>query len=229
MTRVPAELVSVRGLSNHAACLRLRVTSNRFVWRPGQHVEVSTTDEPDHAVPYSIASRPLPDHPGEFELAISNRGTDWLDRLNGKTGLLVSEPQGQFIWRPEPEATLLVGIGTAVAPLRAMLHAALALRADVPITLLLGARTETDILFREELWGLSRKHPRFQFEPSLTHPSAHWSGLRGRIQQHLLRILHDFTPNVAYVCGSSEMVRDVLSRLEASSVLTPSQIRYEMG
>jgi CDP-4-dehydro-6-deoxyglucose reductase len=153
--------------------------------------------------------------PGEFELAMSRSASvEIVERLAPGRTLLVSPPQGAFVWQPGPGATLLVGIGTGVAPLRAMLQAALS-DSDEQVALLLGARTETDVLFRTELESLARQDPRFFFEPTLSRPGADWRGAQGRVQDHLPRWVETLRGPRVFVCGKRSMVDSSIAILVA--------------
>jgi NAD(P)H-flavin reductase len=119
-----ARLVARTELSPSVESYRLRVEGPRpFTWAPGQYVELYAPSAPDLPLPYSIASAPDALAPGEFELAIgTGRGKELLSSLPLGTELLLSGPFGRMIWPPTGSAALLVGTGTGVAPLRALLQ-----------------------------------------------------------------------------------------------------------
>lgn len=197
-------------------------------WEAGQYLTLSTADAPSVAVPYSIASAPDRGRPGEFELAVSaNGGQDLLARLHLGAKVFVSSPQGSFVWQRDRGSTLLVGMGTGLAPLRAILQAWLARAVSERITLLFGARSEADILFRDEFVELAELEPRFSFEPTLSRPTNLWRGRTGRVQDHLAEIVSSMPDTSAYVCGSRAMVVDCVARLTGELLLNPARIRSE--
>lgn len=197
-------------------------------WQPGQYLTLATHDAPETAVPYSIASALEGTPPGEFELAVSaNGGQDLLARLHPQAQVFVSPAQGRFVWEPALGATLLVGMGTGLSPLRAMVQALLARAANDPVTLLFGARSEADILFRDEFTELAGRERRFSFEPTLSQPSAVWRGRVGRVQDHLSGIVADLRDISAYICGSREMVADCVARLTGPLGVNPARVRSE--
>lgn len=224
-------VVDRRPLADTALLLRLRIiprgvtgqvrpraTRTEFGWLPGQYIELAAPTAPDASLYYSIASAPDPTFPGEFELAMSlSAGPALLTELEPGRTLLVSEARGSFVWEAVEGSTLLVGIGTGVAPLRAMLQAALR-QSEQPVTLLLGARTERTLLFGDELHALSKRDARFRFEPVLSRESADYPGSRGRVQEHVARILKEGHPARVYVCGTTAMVRDTVSLLHELGV-----------
>ena len=210
-----ALVIAPTELSPSVLLVRLRLLDQPLAWQPGQYIQVASPAAPEASDFYSIASAPELDAPGEFELAMSRSASiEIVEQLAPGRTLLVSAPQGVFVWQPGPGATLLVGIGTGVAPLRAMLQAALR-ESNERVALLLGARTETDVLFRAELETLARRDPRFFFEPTLSRPGADWRGAQGRVQDHLPRWVETLQGPRVFVCGKRSMVDGSIAILVA--------------
>jgi CDP-4-dehydro-6-deoxyglucose reductase len=209
--------------------LRFRMLAgDRLIWLPGQHLTLATYDQPETAVPYSIASAPEEGAASEFELAVSaNGGQELLARLQLRTQVYLTPPEGRFVWKRAPGATLLVGMGTGLSPLRAMLQAALAPADHDPVVLLFGARSEADILFREEFAELAERKPRFSFQPTLSQPGAAWRGRAGRVQDHLPGIVANLRDITAYICGSRAMVADCVARLTGELGVSPPRVFSE--
>jgi CDP-4-dehydro-6-deoxyglucose reductase len=224
-----ATLVARRDLAPDVVLLRFRMRDgDRLTWEPGQYLTLSTADVPDAAVPYSIASAPERAREGEFELAVSaNGGQELLSRLHLGARVFVTSPQGGFVWEKRSGATLLIGMGTGLAPLRAMLQALLEEDTNDRVTLLFGARSEADILFRDELVELAERHARFSFEPTLSRPGSAWRGRTGRVQDHLSGVVAGLPDASAYICGSRAMVGDCVQRLIEEHGIDPSRIRSE--
>jgi ferredoxin-NADP reductase len=175
---------------------------------------------------YSIASPPTQAVPAELELAVTHvEGgpvSTALHALPVGATLEVVGPSGLFTREriPAGVATLFVGTGTGVTPLRAMIHDELRARPEgPPMTLLFGCRTEEDLIFRDELRDLCARHPRLRYEPTLSRGSAAWGGRRGYVQAHVPELLEalpqdDGGPHVL-VCGLSRMVGEVRELLKA--------------
>lgn len=195
---------------------RLRVEDARsFSWAPGQYVELFAPSEPDEPLPYSIASAPDPERPGEFELAVgSGSGRELLAALPVGSELTISEAKGHLLWPPTGHSALMIGVGTGTAPLRALVQACLRTGDTQPIILLCGFRNESDVLWREEFAELARRHPHFHYELTLTLPSAHWQGREGRVQEHALELAGRLERPTVFLCGSRVMVDDVQRLLE---------------
>lgn len=213
--RLSATVLERRELSLDVLLLRFRVVeSQRLQWRPGQYIEITPERLAEVRIPYSIASAPERERPNEFELIVSTvGGRDVLAALTPGSVVHLSEPRGSFCFRDAGAPSLLVGIGTGLAPLRAMLQAGLASVTPKPMTLLIGARTEEHLLFRDEFRELAQRHPEFRFEPTLSRPSAAWRGRVGRVQEHLGSVLEALPGAAVYLCGSVPMVAECVAKL----------------
>jgi ferredoxin-NADP reductase len=187
---------------------------------PGQHYDVRLT-APDGYIAqrsYSIASSPLDE--GEIELAI--------DRLeDGEVSpyfhdVLVEGDQVEvrgpfasyFVWRGE-HPVLLVGGGSGVVPLMAILRHRRRTMPDLPMRLVYSVRTGADVIFADELGD----------ETELTftrEPPEGWGGHTGRIDGPLL----SGATGTAFVCGTNGFVESA-SRLLLDGGFDPAQIRTE--
>lgn len=203
-----AELVAVSQLTPRVRSLGLRALgSEPFEWIPGQYVELLTRgDEPQ---PYSIASAPDVERPGIFELAMGTSATEsGLPELELGGELEVRGPLGRFYSAPSALPKLFVGMGTGLAPLRAMIQSMLPSPSSAPLVVLHGARNEAEILWRKEWDSLMATHPSVSFLPTLTRASDAWSGRRGRVQSHFAEIVAGLAVPEVYVCGIALAVRD---------------------
>ena len=169
--------------------------------------------------PYSIASAPHARHPEQFEIAVTRVEEGHvslsLHALEGGDSLELDGPYGFFTREDHlNEDALLVGTGTGVGPLRAMIQSELARGAGPRLTLLFGCRTQADLLYREEFEGLAGEHARFRFEPTLSRPDPEWRGRTGYVQSQLAELVEAGGRPHVYVCGLSDMVNDVRAHLK---------------
>jgi ferredoxin-NADP reductase len=194
----------------------------------GQHVDVRLTAEDGYQAQrsYSIASAPEDDHlvltverldDGE----VSPYLTETLEQgdeleLRGPIG-------GYFVWQESLGGPLfLVGGGSGVVPLRAMLRHHRAIASEVPARLLYSARTRDDLIYREEL---------ADFDTAITltreQPDG-WTGHIGRVDPELLTEVAWPTEQrpLVYVCGPTGFVEGVADALVALGH-EPARIRTE--
>src|ERR1041384_2020007 len=182
-SRVVVELIARSPLSSRVHCLRF-TSRAPFVWQAGQHLVVVGFAGQALFLPYSIASASNPKKSGEFELAVAiHAGAEVMDTLPVGAELELEGPAGALTWQPVPSpAALLVGAGTGIAPLRALIQAELARTSNTRLLLLAGHREPEDVLFAEDFAQLAAKHPRFHFIPTLSGGNEAWLGHRGRVQ-----------------------------------------------
>jgi ferredoxin-NADP reductase len=188
----------------------------------GQHVDVRLTAEDGYQAQrsYSIASTPEDDYlvltvqrleDGEVSpyLVGELRVGDELE-LRGPIG-------GYFVWdMPLGGPLLLVGGGSGIVPLRALLYHHAALRSDVPVRLLYSARTLADLIYREELIGVEADRQGAALRIPLTREQpSNWQGYARRIDRSLLEEVA-WPPSerpLTYVCGPTGLVEAVASAL----------------
>jgi len=221
------ELIARTPLSSRVHRLRF-AARGPFRWAAGQHLVVVKAKGQELFLPYSIASAYDPQRPGQFELAAAvGAGADVIDQLSIGEELQIDGPSGAFVWQtPASPAALLVGAGTGVAPLRALIEEQLARASHTRLMLIAGHRAPEDVLFGEDFAQLARQHARFRFLPTLTGASAAWSGERGRVQAQLRAAVQALGQLDAYVCGRLAMVSEVVAALERDGV-PAARIRSE--
>lgn len=215
-----------------------RVDGSPFVFQAGQWVSlVLPLAEGEARRAYSIASPP--DGSPTFEIAVTKvtggPGSTYLHELEVGSALRVIGPQG-FFTRPldARQASLFVGTGTGITPLRSMIKDALAKGDTAPMILLVGVRTEEDRLYRDELEALAAAHAdQFRAIYTLSRASPSWSGKTGYVQTHvegLWRELVDRSagaPPHAYVCGLERMVGQVRDLLRKTLGADRKQVHSE--
>lgn len=230
--RIPSERRELELVETSALSPSVR----RFVWRSvdgrpfdflaGQWMKLYLPGGLDRD--YSIASPPRPlDAPGSdrFELAITRveggPGSAALFALEPGARIACLGPNGLFVRedRHRDAPAVYVATGTGLAPLRAILLDELARAEPTPQWLLFGCRAEEDLLYRDELEALARRHPRFRYVPTLSRPTEDWEGRRGYVQTHLPALAADLAalggaPPHYYVCGLTKMIDDVRRTLK---------------
>jgi ferredoxin-NADP reductase len=181
--------------------------------RAGQHVDVRLTAEDGYSAQrsYSIASPPgselveltvvrLDDGEVSPYLTTVLEVGDQLE-LRGPIG-------GYFVWEPgDPRPVLLVGGGSGVVPLMAMLRHHRAVDDRTAMHLVYSARTAPDLLYGAELDELASEHRAVTRTLTRADPSE-WAGRTGRVDAALLADV-GWPPALGsrcYVCGPTPFV-----------------------
>lgn len=226
-----ATLVSARRLSPDVRELTFEPDAP-IDFEPGQWVslKIPRADGTTLVRSYSIASAPRPD--GRFDLAVTlvagGEGSTWLHGARLGDALAMSNPTGFFTLPEDPSRPLLlVATGTGVAPFRAMLQRRFRDGDGAPTTLLLGARTEADVLYADEFAALASRVAAFRFERTLSRADEGAAGRVGYVQRHVPELAASLAGCDAYVCGLNAMVREVRKVLKESLGFSRERIHTE--
>jgi ferredoxin-NADP reductase len=189
--------------------------------RAGQHVDIRLTAEDGYQAQrsYSIASAPedeglvltverLADGEVSPYLVDELRPGDEIE-LRGPVG-------GYFVWEESLGGPLLlVGGGSGVVPLRAMLRHHRAVDSAVPVRLLYSARSLDDVIYRDELEQLGvTDEIDVQLTLTRVQPEG-WRGYARRVDRELLADV-SWSPGdmaLTYICGPTAFVETAASAL----------------
>jgi len=189
---------------------------------PGQHVDVRLTAEDGYQAQrsYSVASpserdrlsltvERIPDGEVSTYLTGELRPGDQFE-LRGPIG-------GYFVWTPDHAGPLLlVGAGSGIVPLMAIMRERARSGSPVPASLLLSARSWERVIYHDELQRLAAGDDRLSISFALTRsqPSG-WSGYARRVDAAMLSEVAPPPPASpqCFVCGPTGFVESVASAL----------------
>ena len=190
---------------------------------PGQHYDVRLTAPDGYRAQrsYSVASSPLDE--GGVELTVDRLDDGEVSPyfhdvvIEGDQVELRGPFASYFVWRGE-EPVLLVGGGSGVAPLMAMLRHRRRTMPELAMRLVFSVRSAEDVIYADELGD----------ETVLTftgQPPADWGGHTGRIDAPLIA---ELVPDagLVFVCGTNGFVETAVGLLLDAGV-RPSSIRTE--
>jgi ferredoxin-NADP reductase len=192
---------------------------------PGQHYDVRLTAPDGYTAQrsYSIASSPLDER--EIELTIDCLADGEVspyfhDVVEVGDEIELRGPfASYFVWRgTEPGPIVLVGGGSGVVPLMAMLRHRRRTLPGVPMHLLYSVRSAADVIYAGELAD----------DATITYtraPPPGWDGHTGRLDAELVGAAAAGAMT-AYVCGSNGFVESAVGLLLQSGV-APAWIRTE--
>jgi ferredoxin-NADP reductase len=191
--------------------------------RAGQHVDVRLTAEDGYQAQrsYSIASPPEDGNQVALTIERIDDGevSPYLvDALQEGDQLELRGPiGGYFVWEVEVGGPLfLVGGGSGVCPLMAIIRHRAARRSRVPTSLLYSSRSLEDVIYKGELDQLADRADGLGVYHTLTRGQpAGWSGLSRRIDREML-VEVGFAPEqrpLCMVCGPTPLVEAVARTL----------------
>jgi ferredoxin-NADP reductase len=190
-----------------------------FDFKPGQFV---TIDLPIHEQKnkrwrsYSIAS--VPDGTNVIELLISyvpdGVGTNYIfNEVNVGSKLTLRGPHGVFTL-PEglDKDLVMICTGTGIAPFRSMLH--YIHKHNIPhkhLHLIFGTRSQSDLLYADEMRELERSLSNFTYHPTLSRED--WDGHQGYVHAVYESLYKDAPPANFLLCGWRNMIDDARHRI----------------
>jgi ferredoxin-NADP reductase len=204
--------------------------------RPGQHYDVRLTAPDGYQAQrsYSVASEP--ERGGEIDLTVEliadgEVSTYLHDVVMRGDKVEVRGPiGGYFVWEAALGGpVLLVGGGSGVVPLMAMIRHRQAQGAKVPTRLLYSVRTPEDVIYMDELTRLKNAGDGLEICLTFTRQSPPgWRGYARRIDAGMLDEVAAPLGNglQAYICGPTLMVESVANGLVQTG-LSPNQIKTE--
>ena len=211
--------------------------SKPFAHIAGQHVDVRLTAPDGYRAmrSYSIASAATSS--GIIELAIERLPDGEVSSYFHDVAAAGDEIElrgplgGHFLW-PEPavDAVLLIGAGSGLVPLMAMIRHRRTPSPAVPTALLLSARTAADVLFSDELHALEIDDAGFILALAITREKPTRASDFGRridgvMVQDVVARLHR-RPSQLFVCGSNGFV-NIATEGALLAGLPPSIIKTE--
>ncbi len=246
-----ARLVRKECLSEPAQCFHFEFVIDElesFSFLPGQFVSAVAQD-PDNKEQmraYSIASAP---GANRFDLCLnrvkggffSNRLADLPDLPIGEA-IQVQGPLGYFTLRAPMTDSLFIATGTGVAPMRGFVQWLFPAHGPdrsegKEIWLVYGTRHESELYYRDEFEAVAARCPNFHYLPTLSRAPDTWLGLRGYVQDHVVRLLRERAAHLglplpapspdpsipaselrfdihAYICGLNHMIAAVRESLK---------------
>lgn len=201
---------------------------------PGQYASVQALDTEIPARCYSFAHAAGEEGTKEISFFVrrvpNGRMSHWmLDPGSLNRRVKINASLGEFHLRPGTGALVCVAGGSGLAPLIALLEgAAMTEAAQRPVFLLMGARTQRDLYYTQEIHALAQrwKAP-FEFIPVLSEEPAdsNWTGQRGWVTEAI-------TPEISrsgaqgYLCGPPPMIDACIGVMTANG-MEPDTIYFD--
>ncbi len=206
-----------------------------FGFAPGQFISLVAEDErgKQQTRAYSIASAP---RAGGFDLCVNRVEGGLFSNLlcDMKVGEAVEfhGPHGMFVLKEPLTDSVLVATGTGIAPFRGYVEWLFPEGGDRSegreIWLVYGTRHRTELYYEEYFEKVAAERKNFHYRKTLSRENADWMGLRGHVQEHVARVVEEWSARTgqavgreqppfglhAYICGLNEMVAETRELLK---------------
>ncbi len=220
---IPARISAIRDEAKDVKTFTLAPATSAKAFpyfRAGQFITLSArVGKSQLTRAYSLCSSPKQALAGIYEVTVRRAGlfSSWLlDQATVGTELTVGEPSGDFCHDSLRDADTVVAIagGSGITPFRSMIHAILEGSENFRLMLIYGARTRSDIIYREELEALS--DDRIRVITVLSDEKAEGYE-HGFITADILK-KNVLGPASYFLCGPDAMYKFVKAELEKLSI-----------
>jgi ferredoxin-NADP reductase len=184
---------------------------------------------------YSIAN--APDGSNNIELCIVRKydglGSTYLfNEIKVGSKLQFKGPDGAFVLPKSIAEKKLVMIctGTGIAPFRSFIQHID--KHELPFKgmhLIFGARQQSDILYRNEMIAMAKKHTNFQYDIALSREDKNGDFHKGYVHDIYQQIYtNNIENNLFYLCGWTAMIDDAVANLIVGMACDRNQVVYEL-
>jgi len=204
-----------------------------FSYLPGQFLTVTVPiDDKPVKRSYTIASSPTQHDYAEITVKHEEGGevSGHLHNHVQEGDLLESSgPSGSFIFTGrECKCILLIGGGVGITPLMSVIRYLTDRSWPGDIFLVYSCHSPRDIIFREELDYLQRRHPNLRVIVTVSQSEgADWKGPTGRITKELIaQSVPDLASRYVHLCGPVPLM-EAVKRMLAELGVPPERVKTE--
>lgn len=192
-------------------------------FKAGQFFMLEVNDEQGRVTrAYSVSS--APSNKAFFSLCVKllpdGRGSRLLRELEVGGMASFMAPFGHFFVEDAGfESTkniVMVATGTGLAPFMSMLPDLFERGFFGKIDLYFGVRHAEDLFYVDDLRECESIHSNFKAHITLSQPTEGWTGLKGRVTDHLEGL--DYANIQVYICGNGDMVKGVKEMMQEKGV-----------
>lgn len=243
---IPLKVKEVRRETTEAVSILFEYpegNKSSFTYKPGQFITIKWYENGlEYRRSYSISSVPDDPYIAITIKEVSKGKVSPILARNIKPGdmLDIMFPEGRFTTDFDPDKKrilFLIGAGSGITPLMSLARTAVEAEPKSTVVLLYGSRTESQIIFRDELDRLTEKYKgQFFVYHTLSKPpeggllksffgkkESEWKGLKGRISpEHIQKILAQHPGNrdqsIFFICGPGDFIQMADKALQAEGI-----------
>jgi phenol hydroxylase P5 protein len=192
---------------------------NGVDFQAGQYVNLNLPDGIGSRA-FSLASPPSANNEIELNIRIvpGGQATSYVhEKMKVGDKISITGPYGRFFVKKSANLPLIfMAGGSGLSSPRSMILDLLEEGCTLPITLVYGQRTLSELYYHDEFLALTKQYSNFNYIPALSAEpeTSTWQGFRGYV--HDAAISHfnnDFRGNKAYICGPPLMVESCIGGL----------------
>lgn len=213
--KTTATISAIKNLAEDVKHLEL-IPNEQVPFKAGQFINLSFKDQDkNYKKSYSISSPPT-QKTIELCIKLVPQGNLTPKLWEKKQGDEVELMGGLGLFNTDKitkQNIVLIGTGTGIAPLRAILKEQLQQEIEKEFQLIFGAKDKQNLYYDEEFQLLEKTYPNFKYTPVLSreNPESQTLIRQGYVQQNLDNI--NIQDSHVFICGNPKMVDDVKNTL----------------
>lgn len=195
-----------------------------FTYQAGQYIkmklDIENPDDRGVTRYFTLSSSPTDDFLMVTTRILKSTFKMKLGELKVGDTVHMRGPWGDFVLSEDDKPRVFIAGGIGMTPFHSMLRYVGESNINVPILLFVSYKTPGQILYRNELEKITRKHKNIQIITTITKPEGtRWIGATGRINTELLRKhIANLHENIYYVAGPDPMVEEMEKLLEGTGI-----------
>jgi len=208
---LPCRVTLIEHLTHDVIEMRLKLpVTERLQFLAGQYLDFLLKDGRRRS--FSIANTPHNDEYIELHIRHIQDGQFTgrvFDEIEEKDILRIEGPKGSFYLREESHRPcIMMGGGTGIAPIKAMVEYSIAAELTNPIHIYWGAESFRDLYMHDMLEKITQEHEHIQYTPVLNNPRPedNWTGRTGYVHLSILEDYPDLSQYDLYGSGPPVMV-----------------------
>lgn len=232
-TSITGRVTGLTDLTADIRCLVVEPQDTALYHRPGQFAKITFDGMPQRD--YSLANAPARDADGspfyEFHIRRERTGKATkhvFEALRIGDPVALSGPYGDgYLRECHAGPVVAVGGGSGLAPMKAIVDAALRSDPDRPVHLYFGARNEADLYLLDYFHRKQETHPGFRFTPVLSEPTTPTARRTGFVHEAVLADQPGMTGAKVYMAGPPAMVENALGAF-LSTGIDENDLHYDL-
>jgi len=228
---IDTELIAVVPRTEGVASFRFRDPGG-ISFRPGQFFQLFLrTGAGEEAHHFSFSNSPTEKGYFEFTKRLSQSSfSKALRAVQAGTRVRMKLPLGRFIFEGNHPYPAFLSGGIGITPIRSICRYLTDTGASCDAVVLYTARTEEDIIFKQDFDEMAARNPHLCFIYSLTDeaPPPGWRGRTGRLCAEMVKSeLPDYSRRLFFVCGPPPMVASIARSLKDDLKVPAEQVMLE--
>ncbi|MBN1931277.1 MAG: hypothetical protein JW786_06675 [Desulfobacterales bacterium] len=183
-----------------------------FDYKAGQYMFITLNIQGEKTrKPFTISSSPTEKAHLEFTKKLTGHDfSNALDALSVGDSLGIDGPYGEMTFEGEYDKIALLSGGIGITPMMSICRYCTDLKLGTQVTLVSSNKTETDIVFRDELEKMQVQNKNLKVVHTLTRAGDDWKGSRERISANLITTqIPDYKERMFYLCGPPRMMEAI--------------------